>query len=239
VIRHVKITAHMATPLAGPELPYLDAICEAAMVRHKSWRDHPSGRHRVSRKERGANVPVADIGRIPTPIAKRFVCNLPIPRCSSAIADEVKHDEHQHVTSAWPVSRAPLLSERERIKITAGGGRFKSFRLPLRTRLISRLVWFAAIKEQPSRLRMLLRNRVRAIGKKTADGYGVVSRWEVDTIASDWSWFAESGNGPVLMRPLPVDADLPDGLIGARCDFGGCCPPYWQQNIWREIVVPC
>lgn len=80
---------------------------------------------------------------------------------------------------------------------------------------------------------------IHRLGKKGSMGYGTVSRWEVRETDNDYSWFAASDCGTVLMRPLPVGDYLPADLIGARRSYGGCVPPYWQTEFWTEIVEPC
>jgi hypothetical protein len=85
---------------------------------------------------------------------------------------------------------------------------------------------------------------VPAVGKKVADGYGRVVRWEVERTGTAahrwWPWWVESEAGPVLMRPLPAAwGGLPRGLVGFRRDYGACADPYWHPDRWGEILTPC
>lgn len=239
-LRPVKVTARLSTPLAS-DPPMLDALCEIAMcgkMRAVIETDR-TGKHTFPLVPAGQPVPIEDVGKIPIPIDRVRVGGLPIARASSPIIPEPESDTHGHYHSKFEIEHANLLTEKERTKITPGGGRFKSFRLPLRLRVVDRIVWFAGIKDSPSRLRGLLKKHVLYVGKKTSFGYGRVLEWIVEPTDDDWSWFAQSDEGPVLMRPLPVEAKLPKGLLGSRQDFGAVCGPYWQQNLWRERVVPC
>lgn len=239
-LRFVKVTAKLNSPLAG-DPPMLDSICEVAMcgLMLSVQETDRTGRHTFPIVPAGQEVPLQDLGKIPIPIARDVIDGLPIPRASAPIIPVPKHDTHGYYHKKFEVEHASLLKPKERTKITASGGRFKSFRLPLRLRTIDRVVWFAAIKQSPSELRKLLKKRVQAIGKKTSFGYGRIKAWIVESCDSDCSWFADSEDGLVLMRPLPLGSHLPKNLVGSRPDFGAVCGPYWQQNLWRERVVPC
>lgn len=238
--RYVKVTCRLASPMAGLDAPYLDSLCELVLAhRAKSIMETSGGhRHRYTIQPRGQEIDVSAVGKLPIPIVRRTVDELPVPRCSSPIVGNVMSDHATHYTSAFPLDKAERLSEKERTKIMQSGGRFKSFRLPLRMRLTPCVVWFAALNDQPSTLKKLLR-KIRHLGKKASQGHGVVAEWIVEPIEDDWSWYADSPDGPVLMRPLPADMDHPDGLSGFRQSFGGCVGPYWQRDFWREILEPC
>lgn len=240
MIRPVKVTAILSTPLAS-DPPMLDALCELAMCGKMKAviETDKTGRHTFPLVPAGQPVPLEDVGKIPIPIAREIVDGLPIPRSSSPIIPQPQSDTHGHYHKKFEVEHATLLKPSERTKIAASGGRFKSFRLPLRLRVVDRIVWFAGIKESPARLRGLLKKRVLAIGKKTSFGYGRVAEWIVEESDADYSWFAPSEAGPVLMRPLPASMECPKNLQGSRLDFGAVCGPYWQQSLWRERIVPC
>lgn len=237
--RNVKVTAVMASGLAQ-DPPRLDSLCELIMAsKMKSIQESRNGhRHQYEIRERGFAIDTEGVGKIPIPIARRFVDGLPIPLCSDPICGEAASDSAHYYTSAFPTHRVASLNEGERTKIMQSGGRFKSFRLPLRVRHVDRIVWFAVLREKPQRLRYLLR-RVDYLGKKTSQGFGRVSEWIVEPFEHDFSWYAETERGPLLMRPLPVSINHPSGLWGMRQSFGGCVGPYWQRDFWREIYEPC
>lgn len=242
----VKVTCELAAPLAG-DAPMLDALVEWVMSLHMSSVMRTSNGHRHLVEPRGRGQPVSEPGKIPIPICRSFVDGLPIPLCSSPILGPVYSDGVEHVGKSLALEQSHLLAAEERKIVSTTGGWTKSYRLPLRIRTVERIVWFAAVKscDRASQRRRYVRElgkllrRVYSIGKKTADGYGRVSAWRVEEVAEDWSWFAPSGDGPVLMRPLPAACRLPDGLRGFRPDFGAVTPPYWQRSFWRSSVLPC
>lgn len=222
----LRVTAWMAAPLAG-DVPKLDALVEWAMSFHL-----PAIRPDLPRLPRGEAV--AEPGQIPIPIERIRIGRWPVPRASAGITSPPAIDAHDHFHRSLAVVDARLTESR--VKLDTGGGPWRSYRLPLRIRAVGRIVWYCVGVRKA--LRRWLRD-LAAVGKKTAYGYGRVAAWEVDRVEEDWSWFAPSPEGPVLMRPLPAGAHLPRGLLGARPWYGGCCAPYWQRDFWTEIVEPC
>lgn len=239
--RPCKVICELDSPIAGPDLPRLDAICEVILAsRAKSITESSGGEsHEYEIVGRGQEIAENAQGKLPIPIKrKRSPCGLYVPCASNPIGSESMQDEAAYYAKAFPLARTASLLPQERVKIATTGGRYKSMRLPLRVQVIERIVWFAVLREQLSQLRNLLKECTH-VGKKTSYGYGRVRRWIVEPCERDMSWFAESEEGPVLMRTLPVSIGLPEGCIGASRSFGGCVGPYWQQAFWREIWEPC
>jgi hypothetical protein len=236
--RTVKVTAHLDSPLAlSPEgwAPHLDALCEFVRAGKMRTIDESSGGMHLHDRGRRRGDPVSKPGQIPIPIARRFECGLPIPLCSFGIVCGREFAEHYH--TSFPTGRASMLEESQRTVIAATGGPYKSFRLPLRMCDTPAVVWFAVLREQPKELRRDLR-QIHHLGKKSRYGYGLVREWEIETINQDLSWFAESDDGPVLMRSLPREL-VSSNVVGKRASFGAVCGPYWQRDLWREIWEPC
>lgn len=236
--RPVRITAHLAGPVVlSPDgrLPHLDAVCEFALAgKLRTIAEVSGGRHRFD-PLRPRGMPVAEPGQIPSPFVRERIDGLPVARVSFGIA--VGKEDVAHFSRAFPMERAGLLEEDQRIKIATTGGPYRSFRLPLRLLHCGRIVWFGLLREKASVLWHVLRG-IDAVGKKSAHGWGRVARWEVESIDEDLSWFAPSEVGPVLMRALPAGA-VPEGTVGARRTVCGVVAPYWQRDFWREAWEPC
>lgn len=231
---HLKVTAHLAAPIAG-EAPMLDAIVEYEMARI-AGKLHSIGR----------NDPCPPAGEIHLPMLRGHIGGVQqIPRCSSPIMVS-ENVRHEHVAKRIGVEHADLLRENQRLVVAVGNSWTKSYRLPLITTTTPRVVWFIGGNdsdrgEKRSSRKTLLSvlRRVRSIGKKRSIGYGVVTKWEVDEVEHDYSWFARGAGGTVLMRPLPLCDELPGDLVGHSRDFGACIPPYWHPDRYMEIVKPC
>lgn len=226
----IIVTARLLSPLAGADAPHLDALLAAGVSRLTGKPDDLAG------WKLQAGVDPATLPEVPIPIPRERLGRWGVARCSSPIfaADA---DGREHVCRRLDPAGVDVIDPAALRKINTSGGEFKSYRLPLRTRTVDVVRWFAVGK--PSRVLAALR-RIGHLGKKGAIGYGRVAEWTVEPAAGDYSWFAPGDDGrPVLMRPMPVGPWLPDDLAGARRDFGACAPPYWHRGSYGEIVVPC
>lgn len=217
---NLLVTAHMANGFAG-DPPHLDGLLECIRAR-------PEGvSHNTTRS--GDAPPV---GAIPIPLLRRKVAGHVIGCCSSPILPPLKWEGVEKFSKQFATDQAELLAPRERTSHNSGVGVLKSYRLPLRVRLVDRICWFA-VADRQELLHTLKRASV-SLGHKRAHGFGIVTKWEAVQVEDDYSWFADG----VLMRPLPVAAVRQD-TRGAVRDFGPCQPPYWHPDRFMEIAKPC
>lgn len=220
----IKVTAHISTPVAGA--PPLDSLLEYEVARRAGI----SGK--IDRRS-----PVPDYGSVPVPIAMGRIGGMLVARCTSPILSP--HDEYtEHFAKRLDVSRSIMVEEPKRRIVSTGSGALKAYRLPLRLRDASRIVWFAVARRK-SVFRLV--RSIKSIGHKRSQGFGKVSRWDVERCdeVGDVTWFAKSDSGQVLMRPLPLCSELPADMVGAARDFGAVQPPYWHPDRNIERVVPC
>lgn len=229
------IKAHLASPLAG-EPPHLDSLLEWALSLYHGRRAGGRPGYKVDRA-----LPAPPQAEIPIPIGRRSVTGedgqvWEVARCSAPILATAHADEHEYTNKRIAVELAGLLDPAARTVVATTNSWTKSHRLPMRVRRIEVVAWFAVGNRKAVRRSL---KKVQAIGKKPSVGYGRVREWTVERIDQDHSWFAPSEVGPVLMRPLPVGAALPEGLIGCRRDFGSAVPPYFHPDRYTEIWSPC
>ena len=223
----VKVVAHLATPLAG-DAPMLEALLADVMA----------GRFPTVPHERHDPPPPYD-SMPPIPILKGRFGGFPVYRASSPILSETLADEHKHIHSRFPTDYASAVAPESRIVIATGNGKYKSTRLPIRTRAITRVTWFAAMhpKHKPSVLRKELQ-KVKSIGMDRSRLCGRVTQWDVEKTDNDYSWFAPHPDGTVLMRPLPICDALSKDLLGAREYFGAFHPPTWHPGRQHPVMIP-
>lgn len=245
----IKVTAWLSAPLAG-DPPYLDAICEwfyaqhAASIEKTFPKNGELTRHLEIRACPHRGLPAPRAGAIPIPIDREHR----IAKCSSPIFRADYEYVERWAKRIDSNAILPLLGGEGPQSIDYRAGQTKAYFVPLRVRIVERVVWFCvahgdrkgmgkSARSPEATLRRVLRD-IPAIGKKTAYGYGRIARWELERVTEDWSWFAPSPAGSVLMRPLPIGL-MPAGTIGARQSYGACCPPYWHPERFEEIVEPC
>lgn len=233
-MRPMKVTAHLLDGrIAGTE-PYfpLDSILAAEWIR----REHPDRYYEPP-------PPGVKEGWIeaPLPLERRRGAG---PLWYYACSFNVTRPEAEYVTY-WHRRFDDHLEryidfKGRRGKVDEGSGRYKAYRMPLNIMILPRLEWYAvgdldAVRE--------LCQGVAAIGKKPAQGYGIVERWDVEPWAEDWSVM---GPGGVLMRAVPV-AELPAEAAEAEAgvDAGTCRrriyglrPPYWQRENQMRVWMP-
>lgn len=112
-------------------------------------------------------------------------------------------------------------------KVDEKSGKYKAYRMPLNILILPYLEWYAvgdieAVRE--------LCQGITAIGKKPAQGYGIVERWEVEPWPEDLS---EVRDGRLTRAVF----ELPEGVTGRRRIYG-VRPPYWQRENQAEVWLP-
>lgn len=214
----LKITANLVSPIAG-EPPMLDSILCYQVT----------GKRHLTRPNMKCN-PVPPFPRIP--LYCKEIQGVDVPCCSNPII-RVNTDRHEHYAKRLAVEHSSVLAEQNRLIVSMAGQVFKSYRLPLRTRLCDKVVWFAVGRGRV--LRRMLRE-ISAIGVKRSQGFGRVSHWIVENVEHDWSWFADTDHGPLLMRCLPK---IQTDAIGWKPHFKAVRWPYWHQENFVEVIEPC
>lgn len=223
MIDGLLVKARLGSPLAG-DPPMLDGLLV----------DQLAGAQGFGRFGRSDPIPPGEVG---VPIGRGRFGGVSVPLASSPIfAATAGTDRHEYYVKKLSVENAGLLAPDRRLKISVSGGDFKSYRLPLRVRIVPVVAWFA-VGDRKRTLAVL--RRIASIGNKRSQGYGRVAEWTIDRIDADWSWFGPSDHGAVLMRPLPAAGPFPADLIGARPDFAACLPPYWHPDRFMEVLAPC
>lgn len=99
-------------------------------------------------------------------------------------------------------------------KINIGEARWKAYHMPVFYRHARQVDWYALAT--PDKLRRLL-TFCTHLGKKTSQGWGAVTEWQVEPWPADWSVRDDAGK---LMRAIPAERGI---LCGVR-------PSYWNPR---------
>lgn len=236
------VIASLYKPLAG-EPPQLDSLLiKSWFDQNGDWEDHSGIRCSVSGDAVDtSNVPIP-IERIAVETTSQSgeVETILIPRSSSGFLNETQSEYVDYYAKRLSIEHCQSLAPSERKAIMTNAGWTKSYRLPLRVRVVDHVVWFCV--GDADGVFDLIKD-VQSIGKKRAYGYGLVAEWTVKKIEPPshdrWPWWDNVNNVPRLLRPLPQDLETVAGLTGWKPDFGACTDPYWHPDRYREIVVPC
>lgn len=147
---------------------------------------------------------------------------------SASVAKYRKRWDYQDSNIDWGKKKA---------KVDVAVGHTKSYDLPLPIKTVSRIDWFVVGDAKEI---MEILDLCKALGKKSAYGYGQVSNWEICFIENDYHLF----RGDKLARPIPVEyAKSLYGHVSER--FNGCPelvwsikPPGWILGNRRLCYLP-
>lgn len=160
--------------------------------------------------------------------------SLPIARCeehgpmwyyASSVAQWPKHTASgsDHWNCRFDLSLVDLVDWRGRKpRVEMASGPMKSYHMPVFYMHALYVDWFV-FAHRPAIEHLL--PFVTQLGKKSSQGWGAVSRWEVDPWHADWSVHNDEGS---LMRAVPSDSGL---LIGFR-------PSYWMPKNQTTCLLP-
>jgi len=219
-----KVTCHLSSPLAG-DAPYLDAMMEFVQSERTGKDMHIQKWQHIE-----------PVGTVSVPLTRESFGGVDsIPKCSAPIVESLSSFK-EHFAKRIGVENAPLLRENERKVVSVGNLWTKSYRLPLEVRPVSRIAWFVSSDDLDHVGDIL--NGIHSIGKKRSQGFGRIAQWVIEETEHDWSWFADTPHGKLLMRVLPWCESLRQ-CIGWKRAFAGWAPPYWHPERYIEVATPC
>jgi CRISPR type IV-associated protein Csf3 len=131
----------------------------------------------------------------------------------------------------FDLSMAELIDFKgRRGRIDTSAATYKAYLMPVFYRAALWIEWFCV--GDANELDDLSRS-ITHLGKKTAQGWGRVMRWEVEKTEEDWSIW----QGERLMRGIPR-YHWPNGRDIGKIGFYGIRPSYWDRRNQMELVLP-
>lgn len=239
---------------------YAEAIERDDVVgRHQGylkWRDEhfgPQIRHTGTKYcQPTRDIPPPPMGCLPIPIERDWMGEWLVARCSSPILPQSLRGL-EHINKRIDTSEVGHFMGGRKMSIHHGTGATKAYCKPVPIFTVDRIVWFVLayggvtgrneegrVIKRRSAIAELRRNlkRITAIGSKRDGGYGQIARWEFEAMDEDLSFYCGSAEGPVLMRPIPLNHVKRDA-IGWRPGIGACSPPYWHPERRTRLAIPC
>ena len=164
---------------------------------------------------------IVDVENYELPFEKRSKNGLWYYACSFAFFPEHTKEFREIYSKRFPLKRIEMLGQVKK-KINTQGGQYKSLYLNVYYRTALWLDWYCVGNRKE--IEKLLPH-IHWIGKKVAQGWGSVIRWEVKVVDNDWS---ERKDGkPTRSLPDPTG----DFLFGIR-------PPYWKAENQTWCIMP-
>lgn len=118
-----------------------------------------------------------------------------------------------------------------RKRVIIGQGEYKAYQMPLVSYIVDDMIWYVVGEKE--RIEYLL-NKIPFIGKKRAQGQGLVLEWEVKEIAEDWSEMR--GGKWTRSIPAPLFADVPL-KPGIQYVYRSYRPPYWHPSCFAMCTM--
>jgi len=119
--------------------------------------------------------------------------------------------------------------EGRRGKVLIEKGRYKAYHMPVFYHTALWVEWYCV--GDKAEIEHLL-STVTHIGKKTSQGWGRISRWQIAPCAEDWSVWKDDK----LMRGIPIE-DTQDGEP-FRLMLYGIRPSYWKSSNQQPLAMP-
>lgn len=214
-VGHVEVELTTSKPVAYTDLPTLDGVLAAAVVRE------------LFQNERFLHDPSACVYQ-PLPLGlEREIDGLPLWRSTNffPVGEWAEYRTHIHKrTEANPYRLAAVYgtldAKSPRRSPSSVAGQYMDYRIPVRAVMSERFV--ARCVGNADEIRRLLIENVTALGRHRAAGFGSVLEWKVTVVPGEFSFHDEDG---VPLRPIPIQTGFGT--------FQGWTPPYWHRAAWR------
>lgn len=209
----LKITAWLQSPVISDTYLPLDSILDSLARRERNG------------FEIAACPGVGPTDDIPIPIERIHAGDdVWYYACSFAQWGRPYIDDTQYWHKRMRIEHAALLKrDAIRGRLQQGEGRYRSYRMPVFTRHALYISWYALGSH--AGIAGLL-PFVTHIGKKTAQGFGAVLRWEVNPALEDHSIIGPGGR---IMRSIPSN----EGTL-----LYGFRPAYWDRRNQAVCIMP-
>lgn len=140
-------------------------------------------------------------------------------------------------TSKWEHAHEDRLDLGKASQVPLGMSALKDYKVPLEIVHMPRMT-FWAVGDRP-RVKDLLR-RLPGVGKKVAQGYGVIRTYQVTRLEEDLESFDRDwrlGDSPA--RNLPVEFCRVHKLQWSHTEQRPLLPPYWRMGSRHQAEVAC
>ena len=139
---------------------------------------------------------------------------------------------HDHWNKRFDSQFADLVDfSNRRGKVIIEEGRYKAYHMPIFYHAALWVEWFCM--GDKAEIERLL-STVTHIGKKGAQGWGRVRRWEIESWPEDWSVWHDKR----LMRGIPAEDMGQEFPIGIDVTHYGIRPSYWKASNQMLLVMP-
>lgn len=218
---NLRITACLASPVVVWGLIHLDGLLAAAkIIKEEGYRGLEKREAEMREKE-------PDFIELPLEIWRENIY-----RASAGFYDGVEGVATYH--KKWDEEYDDLVDfEGRRAKIRVGVGFYKSYSLKNRYISAEKMIFFA--RGDKDEIEKLL-EYLPAIGKRRAEGYGIIREWKIEPISEDKS-IQFKGH---IMRAIPARLvmELETAPTSMRMAHITYRPPYFYTRWAERCLIP-
>lgn len=219
MFRNFKVIMHMKSPIAIIDNIILDSIISAAAYKEMLGDDYYAGNNETGTKEMQDSI----LSKI---IDKKYDVY-----CTSYGFGDNK-EFLVNWNKRWESKYDDYVDLGKKGKLDIGAGYFKNYHMPLIVRSYKTITFY--VRGDIKRIKELLKKYINFIGKKSAQGYGEIAKYEFIETEADYSIIKEKK----LMRHIPLKykekIDLDETIVIERAII----PPYWRNDNRELCIVP-
>jgi hypothetical protein len=221
MFKNLKITAMMSSPICAIEPICLDAIILAAKTMEEIGDDYYSGKNICAIKE-----------KIDSFLLYIFDKKFDVYCTSYGLGEN--REFIGSWSKRWDTKNDGIvkLEKKSKHRVDTGCGYFKNYHMPMILKSYKNIVFNA--RGDKEELKRLLNNNIHSIGKKRSQGYGRISKWDIEEIDKDNSIV----NDGILMRHMPFENKHEIGDIKYYVSEKPLIPPYWRNDNIVKCICP-
>lgn len=219
MFKNFKVVMHMKSPVAVMDNIILDSIISAAACKEILGDDYYAGNNETGTKEMQYSV----LGKI---IDKKY----DVYCTSYGFGDNREFLVNWNKRFDTKYDNYVDLGKKGRLDI--GAGYFKNYHMPLIVRSYKTINFY--VRGDLKKIKELLENYIHFIGKKSAQGYGEIAKYEFEEIKEDYSIIKENK----LMRHIPIKYKGELNLNENKIMEKSIIPPYWRLDNREICLIP-
>lgn len=219
MFKNFKVIMHMKSPIAVMDNIILDSIISAAACKDLLGDDYYAGNNETGTKEMQDSI----LGKI---LDKKY----DVYCTSYGMGDN--REFLVNWNKRWESKYDNYVDLGKKGKLDIGAGYFKNYHMPLIVHSYKTVSFY--VRGDLERIKELLEKYINFIGKKSAQGYGEIARYEFIETEADYSIIKDKK----LMRHIPLKYKESENIEECKVMEKSIIPPYWRNDYRELCIVP-
>lgn len=219
MFKNFKVIMYMKSPVAVIDNVILDSIISAAAFKELLGDDYYAGNNETGTKETQDRV-----------LSKILDKKYDVYCTSYGFGDNKEFLVNWN--KRWESQYDNYVNLNKKKKLDVGAGYFKNYHMPLIVHSYKCINFY--VRGDLEKIKELLEKNIHFIGKKSAQGYGEIARYEFIEIESDYSIIKNNK----LMRNIPIKYKEILNLKEEKMMDKAIIPPYWRSDYRELCIIP-